>query len=303
MDALDGMSSRKTTRPTCEQFRHSFEEYDHIVNVLRASTGHRPSLAIICGSGLGGLADLLTDTDSIEYDDIPFFPISTVHGHVGRLVFGMLNEVSVVCMQGRFHFYEGWAMQNIAIPVRVFKLLGVQTIIVTNASGAVNPDYKVGDIMLIKDHINLPGMIGANPLMGLNDARWGPRFPALSLAYDRQLLQLARKVALGIGFGEDLREGVYMMVSGPTFETVAEARAGRILGADCMGMSTAPEVIVAKHCGMRVLGISLITNIIIQQYDRDDEPNHQEVLMIGQQRAANMQLLVAEVVKQIGHQA
>ncbi|OQV16371.1 Purine nucleoside phosphorylase [Hypsibius exemplaris] len=286
-------------RKTVDDFTHEYEQYEDIAESLLKRTHHRPSLAVICGSGLGGLADLLENPDAFNYEDIPYFPTSTVHGHVGRLVFGLLNGVTVVCMQGRFHFYEGYDMSKTTIPVRVFKLLGVHTVIVTNAAGGLNPEFKIGDIMLIKDHINMPGLAGNNPLMGQNDRRWGPRFVSLCGAYDRDLRELARNVATNLGLDEILREGVYTMVSGPCFETVSEAKAFRSLGSDCMGMSTAPEVIVARHCGLRVLGISLITNNVVQEHDSDDFPDHEAVLIVGKQRAHDLQRLISELIFRI----
>ncbi|XP_055337556.1 purine nucleoside phosphorylase-like [Paramacrobiotus metropolitanus] len=279
-----------------DSFKDIFEEYETIANSLREKTRHRPRIAIICGSGLGGLGDLIEERDVVEYENIPYFPVSTVPGHVGRLIFGKLSGVAVVCMQGRFHFYEGWKMREVTMPVRVFKLLGVHTLIVTNAAGSVNPSYKVGDLMIIKDHINFPGLSGNNALMGPNDERWGARFQPLNTAYDTKLRKVVKEIASNIGLRDHTHQGVYAMLSGPTFETPAEARAMRVLGADCCGMSTAPETIVARHCGLRVLGISLITNLIVVEDDTEFGPNHEEVLQVGKRRAAHLQQLVGEVV-------
>lgn len=208
-----------------------------IADFLKAKTKHRPSIGIICGSGLSSLADLLEEKDIIKYEDIPRFPRSTVKGHSGQLVFGKLSGKVVVCMQGRIHPYEGHPMWKCAMPVRLMKLCGASILVVTNAAGGLNPNLKTGDIMLIKDHINFPGLAGNHPLRGVNDDRWGPRFPNMNCAYDPQLLKLAREAALEVEAGNFLKEGVYCMLGGPSFETVAEVKMLRLLGADCAGES------------------------------------------------------------------
>lgn len=235
----------------------------------------QPSVAIILGSGLGDLASDVRDAVTTPYAEIPHFLRSTVSGHAGRLLIGTLEDVPVVMMQGRIHSYEGYALTDITLPVRVMHALGAQTLFVTNAAGGINPAYRPGDFMLIRDHIYLPGMVGANPLMGENDERLGPRFPAIAKAYDASLRQVAREVAAGQE-GTALHEGIYVMLSGPFFETGAELRFLRAVGADAVGMSTAPEVVVARHEGMRVLGISLITNMATGEESED--VNHAEVL-------------------------
>ncbi|QBD83739.1 purine-nucleoside phosphorylase [Ktedonosporobacter rubrisoli] len=252
-----------------------YEQATEAAAVIRKHTDRRPEVAIVLGSGLGDLVADLKDAIAIPYAEIPHFARSTVVGHAGRLLIGLLENVPVVVMQGRFHFYEGYALQMITLPVRVMSLLGAKTLIVTNAAGGVNPQYRPGDFMLIRDHINMPGLAGANPLVGANEERFGLRFPPLAHAYDAQLRKLAHSVAQS--YPEiTLHEGVYTMVAGPSFETSAELRFLRTIGTDAVGMSTVPEVIVARHMQMRVLGLSLITNLATGE--ETEEVNHTEVL-------------------------
>ncbi|CAL8366201.1 unnamed protein product [Boreogadus saida] len=275
---------------------NSYEECKVTSDWLQAHTDVRPVLAIVCGSGLGGLAKKIKDPVILKYQDIPNFPQSTVHGHAGQLVFGTLQGKQCVCMQGRFHLYEGYPVQKITLPIRVFKLMGVQTVILTNAAGGLNPGYRVGDVMVIRDHINMPGMAGNNPLAGLNDERFGVRFPCMSDAYDRKLRQMAHEVGEELGFGDFLKEGVYCVLGGPSFETIAECRMLHSMGADAVGMSTAHEVIVARHCGMRCFALSLISNQSVMDYTSEARANHEEVLETGKGRAAQMEQLVSTIV-------
>ncbi|XP_075938360.1 purine nucleoside phosphorylase 6 isoform X2 [Anarhichas minor] len=277
----------------------SYEEYKETADWLLAHTEQRPKVAIICGSGLGGLADLLDDKTTFPYEDIPRFPTSTVPGHTGQLVFGRLQGRDCVCMQGRFHFYEGYNMHTVTYPVRIFFLLGVETVIMTNAAGGLNGSYEVGDIMLIKDHINMPGFAGQNPLCGHNDVRFGDRFPCMSDAYDRELRALVKQTAEEQGCGSFLHEGVYCMVAGPTYETIAECKLLQMLGADCVGMSTVPEVVVARHCGLRVLGLSLVTNKVVADYDSVEKANHEGVLRTTQRRTQDLQRLISHLIPKI----
>ncbi|XP_021433473.1 purine nucleoside phosphorylase [Oncorhynchus mykiss] len=275
---------------------YSFEDCKATADWLLAQTSVRPVVGIVCGSGMGGLADMLKDQVAFNYKDIPNFPQSTVHGHAGRLVFGTLKGRPCVCMQGRFHLYEGYAIQKITLPMRIFSLLGVETVMLTNAAGGLNQDFKVGDIMIMKDHINMPGFAGSNPLAGANDDRFGVRFPCMSDAYDRELQQLAVDVGQELGYGDFLREGVYCVLGGPSFETIAECRLLHKLGADAVGMSTAHEVIAARHCGMRVFALSLITNRAVMDYDSEEKANHEEVLETGQHRAIQLEKLISTMV-------
>jgi purine-nucleoside phosphorylase len=252
-----------------------YDQVTESVSFIRTRTPLQPAIAIILGSGLGDLAHEVRGVVTLPYEDIPHFARSTVAGHAGRLLLGMLAGKPVVVMQGRFHFYEGYAPQTLTLPVRVMSALGAQTLLVTNAAGGINPAYRPGDFMLISDHVNFPGMAGANPLLGPNDERFGERFPAIARAYDAHLRSQARSVAAQLP-DVALHEGVYAMVSGPSFETGAELRFLHAIGVDAVGMSTAPEVIVARHMGMRVLGISLITNAATGA--ETEEINHAEVL-------------------------
>lgn len=237
---------------TVEEFR---AKRDEAVKYIRSRTDFVPEYLLILGTGLGQLADEIDIVDSISYDDIPHFPVSTVESHAGKLIFGTLGGKEVVAMQGRFHYYEGYTMQQIAFPVRVTKAIGAQTLLVSNACGGLNTNYRKGDIMLIKDHINF---LGDNPLIGPNDEEMGPRFPDMSEPYTERLLELAENVALENRI--KMHQGIYLAVAGPMLETKAEYRYMRQLGADVVGMSTVPEVISAVHMGMDVLGISVITD-------------------------------------------
>ena len=248
-----------------------------------------PELGVILGSGLGAFADLVEEKVVIAYKDIPHFPISTVEGHAGQLVFGKVQGRSVVVMQGRFHYYEGYTMQEVTFPIRVMQVLGVTGLIVTNAAGGINSAFQAGNLVLIKDHLNL---MGDNPLRGANLANLGPRFPDLSEGYNLEWRQKALLIAKELGINP--QEGVYVAVSGPNYETPAEIRYLRTIGADMVGMSTVPEVIVANHGGMRVLGISCVTNMaagILPQ-----KLNHAEVMetaeRVGKQFVSFVQALV-----------
>lgn len=246
-------------------------------------------IGIICGSGLGGLCDKVEKPIYVNYADIPSFPVSTAPGHIGRFVFGTLNGKKVVCMQGRVHYYEGYSPKEVIMPVRVMHLLGVKKLIVTNASGGINENFNVGDIMLITDHINLTGV---NPLVGKNDAMFGVRFPDMSFAYAPSLREKALKCASKMEL--TLREGVYIGLSGPSYETPAEIRAFRTLGADAVGMSTVMEVIAANHCKMEVLGFSLVANKAAGM--TRERLTEEEVIEIGQKRASVLQTLVSNIV-------
>lgn len=260
-------------------------------------------MGIICGSGLGGLANLIEESTTIDYKDIPHFPVSTVAGHSGALVLGHLQSASVVCMKGRIHAYEGYSLSRCTIPIRVMKLLGIETLIVTNAAGGLNRAYSVSDIMLIKDHIFFPGFAGNNPLRGPNDERFGVRFPPMNQCYDKALMNLTDEVAAQLGVTRFMHKGVYAMLGGPNYETVAESRFLHLAGVDAIGMSTVHEVIVAAHCGLKVLAFSLITNRIVLDYDTDEEANHEEVLEAARVRAKDFESLIKTIVDRIHQQA
>ncbi len=273
--------------------------YDQVVEAtahVQSRSVLKPEVGIILGSGLGDLAAEVRDATAIPYEEIPHFLRSTVVGHAGRLLLGRLENVAVVVMQGRFHFYEGYTMQALTLPVRVMRMLGARTLIVTNAAGGLNHTYRPGDFMLIRDHINFLGFAGMNPLVGPNDERLGERFPALAKAYDAELRALARTIAVQRP-EITLHEGVYAQVAGPSYETGAELKFLRIAGADAVGMSTAPEVIVARHMGMRVLGISLITNTATG--DDTENVNHAEVLTAADAARPKFAALVRGILGKI----
>jgi len=259
---------------------------------IQAVTGVKAEIGIILGTGLGGLVKEIRILKTIDYVDIPNFPVSTVEGHKGQLIFGKLGGRNVLAMQGRFHYYEGYDMQEVAFPVRVMNYLGINTLIVSNASGGLNPGFRVGDLMMINDHIN---MFGDNPLIGPNLDELGVRFPDMSMAYDLNLRRLARKIALENHI--DLKEGVYIGVSGPTFETPAEYRMFRILGGDAIGMSTVPEVIAARHMGMSVFGISIITDSGVP--GEIVEISHAEVQEVAMKAEPKMSLIIKELISSL----
>jgi purine-nucleoside phosphorylase len=264
---------------------------------VQARLRRRPSAAVILGSGLGALADRVQDPDILPYAEIPHFSTSTVPGHAGRLVVGELGSTVTAIMQGRVHFYEGYSPSQITLPVRLLWHLGVKTLLLTNAAGGIGRHLAVGDLMAIVDHINLPGIAGNHPLRGPNDDSLGPRFPEMSTAYDRELLAQLRDCARQRNIV--LKEGVYAMASGPSFETPAEVRFLRTIGADAVGMSTVPEVIVARHAGMRVLAISLITNIAIDSLAYTGAAaSHEEVLSAGNQALPRLATLIEDILRQ-----
>jgi purine-nucleoside phosphorylase len=267
-------------------------QIEQSVQAIRTKTGFRPELGIILGTGLGKLAEDVKADAVIPYKEIPHFPIPTVESHRGRLLFGSLNGRAVVVMQGRFHLYEGYSPQQIAHPVRVMKELGIQTLIVSNAAGGVNPQFSAGDVAVITDHINLTGR---NPLLGPNDDSLGPRFPDMCNCYEPVLVKLAFDVALKLGIR--LHPAVYAWVTGPNLETGAEYRYIRTIGADLVGMSTVPEVIVARHAGLRVLGFSAITDMGLP--DAMKPVDLPQVLRVAAQAEPKLTAIVSEVVKRI----
>lgn len=252
----------------------------------------KPEIGLILGSGLGVLAEEIENPVKIAYSDIPNFPVSTVEGHAGQFVFGTLNGKNVAAMQGRFHYYEGYGMDKVTFPVRVMRELGIEKIIVTNAAGGINEEFEPGDLMVLSDHIN---NFGANPLIGPNSEEFGPRFPDMSTAYTENLQQLAHETAKDLGM--KLQSGVYVGNTGPTYETPAEVRMLRTLGGDAVGMSTVPEVIVARHAGMDVLGISCISNMAAGILDQP--LHHDEVIETTEKVKANFLLLVKNIVEKM----
>jgi purine-nucleoside phosphorylase len=257
-----------------------------------------PRVGLILGSGLGGLAESVVDATVIPYTDIPHFPEVTVAGHSGHLILGQLGGVHVAVLQGRFHLYEGYSPAQVVLPTRTLRQLGAEILVVTNAAGGLDPAQHAGDLMLIKDHIGLPTMFGLSPLQGPNDDQLGPRFPAMAGAYDADLRATAREIAREKGI--ELKEGVYAMVTGPTFETPAEVRFLRSIGADAVGMSTVPEVIAARHLGMKVLAFSCLTNIALGEEDViPSESGHADVLAVAVQAGYSLAALITGVLERM----
>lgn len=271
--------------------------YIEAAQYIRTRTMLQPRVGVVLGSGMGGLADLIENAVSIPYADIPGWPQSTVQGHAGQLVIGTLEGQTVICQQGRAHFYEGYSLQQVTLPIRVMGLLGVRVVLMTNAAGGLNPAYRVGDIMMFNDHIYLAGLVGANPLMGPNDDALGPRFPGMSRTYDLELRREAWAVAAA--HGVPLHEGVYVCVSGPFFESPAEVRFLRMIGGDTVGMSTVHEVLVARHMGLRVAAFSGVTNQAITEVDGEADANHEEVLEAGKLIVPRMTALLRGVVRSV----
>jgi len=273
----------------------TLEQIDQAADAIRERTSYRPRVGLILGSGLNSVADSVQKAVIIPYGELPNWPISTVQGHAGQLVIGELEGQPVMVMQGRIHFYEGYSMSEITLPVRVMLRLGLEMMFVTNAAGGVNPEFVPGDVMLITDHLNLVGMTGANPLMGPNIDELGPRFPDMSQAYDRKLMEIARRAASNGNI--PLREGVYCALSGPSFEGPADLRFLRMAGADAVGMSTVPEVIVAHHGGLRVLGFSGISNKA--NLDGSTVTTHEEVMEAGRIIAPKIETILRGVLQSL----
>ncbi|WP_416827093.1 purine-nucleoside phosphorylase [Ectobacillus polymachus] len=269
-----------------------YELIEQAADYLRHKCKNIPKLGLILGSGLGVLADEIESPVKVSYGNIPGFPVTTVEGHAGQLVFGTLKGVSVVAMQGRFHYYEGYEMNSVTFPVRVMKAIGVETLLVTNAAGGIQTSFAPGDLMIIRDHINF---MGTNPLIGPNESDLGTRFPDMSEAYANDLRQIAKDAAKRLHI--DVQEGVYLAVTGPSYETPAEIHMFRTLGADAVGMSTVPEVIVARHSGIKVLGISCITNMAAGILNQP--LNHEEVIETTERVKANFLSLVKEIVSSL----
>jgi purine-nucleoside phosphorylase len=268
------------------------EKIKETTRFIRKKTTLKPDVGIILGTGLGQLAQSIEIESTISYDKMPNFPVSTVESHAGRLIFGTLSGKKVLAMQGRFHFYEGYSMQEITFPVRVMKELGIQMLLVSNACGGLNPQFKAGDIMLITDHINLQG---GNPLIGVNDDTLGPRFPDMYNCYDKDLIVLAEKTALELGI--KLQKGVYVSVAGPNLETAAEYRFLRGIGADVVGMSTVPEVIAARHQGTKVLGFSIVTDMGLP--DALKPTNLEEIIAVANKSEPVLTRLLTKIVEKI----
>lgn len=271
----------------------TIREIDKATKFIRSKIKVEPKIGLVLGSGLGGLAEDVKNPVIIPFKEIPHWPVSTIQGHVGHLLIGELYGKPAMVMQGRVHYYEGYPMDQVTFPIRVMQRLGVQTIILTNAAGATNPDYTPGDVMVLKDHIALIGMAGLNPLRGPNLDEFGPRFPDMSQPYDRELIKLAQKVAKDNKV--KLHEGVYVCLSGPSFESPADLRFLRGIGADAVGMSTVPETIVARHGGTRVLAFSGISNKA--NLDGSTETTHEEVLQAGKLIVPKLSSIIRGVIE------
>lgn len=259
------------------------------VSYLKNNYSQTPQVAIVLGSGLGNFIDEVTVEKEISYSEIPHFPVSTVEGHKGKLIFGNLNGKKIVCMAGRFHFYEGYDAEQVVFPIRVMKRLGIKALFLSNAAGGVNPDFKVGDLMIINDHVSL---FMKNPLIGKNNAELGPRFPDMSEPYQKELIQKAKDIGKRLGI--KLREGIYYGVTGPTYETRAEYKLIHALGGDAVGMSTVQECIVANHMKLPVFAMSVITDIGIRE--SDNKITHEEVLLAAKQAEPNFAAVFREMV-------
>jgi purine-nucleoside phosphorylase len=268
------------------------EKIKATANYIKERINARPEVGIILGTGLGGLVNDIEILDSIPYDEIPNFPLSTVDGHAGRLIYGKLGNKEVLAMQGRFHYYEGYTMKEVTFPVRVMKFIGVSHLFVSNASGGLNPEWHVGDIVLINDHINF---FPEHPLHGKNNNELGPRFPDMSKVYDERLRNKAKLIALEHNI--QVKEGVYIGVQGPTFETPAEYKMFRVLGGDVIGMSTVPEVIVARHMGIQIFGISIITDSGVP--GEIVEISHEEVQKVAMKAEPKMTLILKKLIENI----
>ena len=269
-----------------------YEKIKETAKFLRNIGIEKPEIGIVLGTGLGGVVNMIEIVKKIAYHDIPNFPVSTVTGHSGTLIYGQLAGKSVLAMQGRFHFYEGWAMDEVTFPIRVMKLLGVEKLMVSNACGGVNPDFEVGDVMIIKDHIN---MMPEHPLRGENDERFGPRFVDMHEPYSRKMIEIMKAVARENNI--KVHEGVYLALQGPTFETPAEYRMVKLMGADAVGMSTVPEVIVAKHMGMDCFGLSVITDLGLE--GKIEDVSHEAVQAAAKSSEKMISKLVEEFVSRL----
>jgi purine-nucleoside phosphorylase len=283
------MSSAKIHMSSVPNSSTLYERAQEAARLIRTRTDVEAPVAIVLGSGLGAFAEDLTDPTEIRYDEIPGFARATVQGHAGRLVIGKAGEVTMVAMQGRFHFYEGYSLEEVTFPIRVLKLLGVRTLVLTNAAGTLNTEFTPGSLMVISDHLNL---LGDNPLRGANDERFGPRFPDLTSVYARRLQDIVIDEAKAMGL--EVRRGIYASLAGPSYETPAEIHMIRTLGADAVGMSTVPEAIVARHMDMQVVGISCITNLAAGVSDKPID--HSQVMAIGERVRGDFTTLLNRVV-------
>eukprot|EP01147_Barroeca_monosierra_P002490 gene2490-5420_t len=276
-----------------------YDKLDAAVDYVKEQCKTPPLIGIICGSGLGGLADQVNNPTVINYSTIPHFPVSTVAGHDGKLILGEIGGAQVIVMKGRLHFYEGYNLRRIALPIRTMCKLGIKVLLVTNAAGGLNEKFNVGDLMILEDHLNFPGFAGQHPLVGPHDERYGHRFVSMSKPYDKNLRGFVSAVCKDLGLESVMHSGVYAMLSGPTYESPAEARFVKSCGADAVGMSTVPEVVVAIQAGVKCMAMSLITNKVVMTVDDDNEPNHEEVLAAANARQKDVQNLFVALCSKI----
>lgn len=265
--------------------------------IERKVNNFKPKVAIVCGSGLGEIADLVQNKIIVPYTDIPEFPRSTTHGHKGNMIFGYLSDMPVVCMQGRFHPYEGYSVALCCIPIKIFKLMGVKLVILTNAAGGINTNYKLGDLMVLKDHISLPSFTLSHPLVGPNDERFGPRFLGLNNIYNKKIRELFIKCSKEISM--NVHEGCYGSIGGPTYESPSDSRFCNNAGMDVVGMSTTHEAVVALYCGMKVLAFSIVTDLVSLEFDNEEVTDHKEIVKVANWKAKDAEKLVEFFLKKI----
>lgn len=280
-------------------FQASYENVREIADFICMRVSIKPQICIICGSGLGKLAEAVRNPNIVPYSSIPHFPKSTVVGHKGVFVFGYIANTPCVVMQGRFHLYEGYTPEEIALPIRVLSLLGVKVLLLSNAAGGLNRNLKTGDFVLLKDHLNLPGLALRSVLIGRNDEKFGTRFPNMNDAYSRDLRTTFKRIIFERNLKSITHEGVYVFSGGPTYETPAECVYLMAIGADVVGMSTVPEVVVARHCGIKVLAVSLVTNMCSFDVDEPVTPNHDEVLDVAEKRSETLRDVFVELISKI----
>ncbi len=272
-----------------------YEKANQAADYIKSKLSDQYKIAVISGSGLGSISEELTETTVIKYKDIPNMPVSTAMGHKGEFVFGKLNGKNVVVMNGRLHYYEGYSMQDITLPIRILKLIGVETLIITNAAGGINSSFERGDVMIINDHINF---MGDNPLIGPNEDEFGPRFPDMSQPYNYEYITKVKEIAQKLGYSDKIKEGVYIAFTGPSFETKAELKFAKIAGADTVGMSTVPEVIVAAHSSIKVLGLSVVTDIA--DPDREIKSvSGEEVIEVANKASKVLIKIVSEFIREL----
>ncbi|KAF5288292.1 hypothetical protein FQA39_LY04060 [Lamprigera yunnana] len=279
-----------------ERYNSQLEETK---NYLLKHAHIKPKIGMICGTGLDFVPKEIEDPIVLPYESIPNFPICTTKGHTGNLILGYVADVPIMCMQGRFHYFEGYSSQECSMPIRVMKMMGVTHVILSNSAGGINPKFKTGNIMLIKDHINFIAMSGANPLRGPNLDNFGTRFPSMTDMYNKKLIKHIREVAKDEDFENDVCEGIYACVGGPSFETVSEIRMLKIIGADAVGMSTANEVIAARHCNMVVFAFSIITNMCVTSYDASENPDHDQILDVAKTKEHVIKRIINNVVQYV----